>query len=74
MSEAHELTPEEERWVRRLRRVIADMPPDVWLFADRDLHVMRRGENGEHVMTLSGGVDQEWVLAGILEACEGGGW
>jgi len=72
------LTPDERRWVDRLRLVMADQPDGLWLFAaNGDLVVMRCGPNREHVMTSLGGVDPAYDLGSIpvaLGAIDGGDW
>lgn len=69
-------SPEELAWIRRLRRVLKDMPPSVWLFVTGELNVMRRGEDGERVMEPGpgGAVSEEMVLDTIHVDCDGGGW
>lgn len=75
MSE-REMTPEQKRWVKRLTRVLEDMPDDLWLFVNGAVNVMQRGANGERVMSpgFGGGVDPDYCVRTIPCECDGGGW
>jgi hypothetical protein len=68
------LTADERRWWRRVRKLIEEMPPGLWLFADGDLNLMRRGHGGQMVRTEAGGVDESMSLDAIKDGCEGGAW
>lgn len=65
----HDLSPEERRWIQRLRRCMKDKPAGLALFADGELNVMRAGPDGlvmfepgnnggvdagQHIETISG--------------------
>ena len=76
-----EATHEEDAWIKRFRRVCADMPESCWLFAaDSALYVMRRGPRGEHAINGNpcthegGGVDQDYILVNIKVDADGGDW
>lgn len=70
-------TPEEAKWLRRLARVMRDIPDTVWLFgASGTLTALRTGPNGE-AMTVPNGtnIDQDYVLdSPPLGFCDGGDW
>ena len=68
--------PDVVRWAKRLRRVLAEMPRDVWLFAaSGTLCLMAKNEAGEHVDTgrLEGN-DQDAVITTLPGECDGGDW
>jgi len=54
-----ELSKEEEKVIRALKRIEKNWPKTLWLFATGNgIHIMRCGENGEHVMTESSSPDR----------------
>jgi len=60
-----ELTPEEVKAIRALRRVEKIWPDTLWLFsASGVLHVMRKGEDGEHVHKGEG-IDPDYIIDSI---------
>lgn len=70
-----EVTEEERRAIRALKRLAKTWPMSLGLFAgDGDLHVMRLSARGEFVFDTSGAVDQEYVITTIDIPCDGGGW
>lgn len=73
------LTPDEARWVARLRRVLRDAPPGIGLFVDGQMHVLRLDPSGKLPRANDGRrscVDPEAVLAcvGHYPPMDGGGW
>lgn len=68
------MTDAERRWWRRLCRVLAEQPPETWLFAaSGQLTLLRTASDGSRVMTPSGGVDHDWILTGTtIGNIEGG--
>lgn len=65
----------EEKAVKALERLAKRWPKSLWLFsANGTLCVMRCDEHGEHVLTQTGGVDQEYVIATIDIPNSGGDW
>jgi len=73
-----ELTPEEEKAIRMLKKLEKQWPKSLWLFsASGSLNVMRCDENGEQVMQPNadgGGVDQNYVITTIDIPNDGGDW
>ena len=73
-----DLTPEEERAIRALERVVKIWPESLWLFSGAgSLCVMRKDENGERIMRMAGGsesVDCRAVVATIDIDNDGGDW
>ncbi len=59
-----------KRWIRRLKRLVKDMPPNVWVYVSGGVNVMALGKDGEHFMTEFGGVDQE----SMIDSASGGDW
>jgi len=58
-----------------LNRIAKKWPETLWLFsASGTLCVMRKGENGEQVETVGGGIDQDYVLSTIDIMNDGGDW
>ena len=71
-----ELTDEEKKAIRALKSVAKKWPKSLWLFAHGgSLSVLRKDENGQRVMTNSGGVDQDYVVDSVdgIEN-DGGDW
>jgi hypothetical protein len=71
-----EPTAEEAKAIASLQRLAKRWPETLWLFsASGALHVMRKGENGEHVyLDQFGGVDPDYSLATIDIPNDGGDW
>ena len=72
-----EITLEEEKAIRALKRIAKTWPKSLWLYsASGTLHVMRTGENGEQVhLGRQGGVDPDYHLATIRNIQnDGGDW
>jgi hypothetical protein len=74
MVEIIKTTKKEQAWINRLEKVLKAMPSTLWLFAGvLSVHVMKLGENGEHIMDGEG-VDPEYVLETISGDFDGGDW
>jgi len=69
-----DLTKEEKNAIATLKRLAKRWPKSLWLFANRELTVLRRNEDGEQAMTPSGRVDQDYVVETIDLPADGGGW
>ena len=70
-----EPTPEEKRAIRKLKQLAAEWPDSLWIFCTGDFfYVMRCGENGEHVYTESGCVDQSQIIENVEFPSDGGDW
>lgn len=73
-----DLTEEEKKAIRALKRLEKIWPDTLWLFsASASLWVMRKGENGEHVILdgrYEGGVDSNYVIDTIDIDNDGGDW
>lgn len=75
--------PHVQRWVKRLRKLAKDMPPEVWVFCESgNPHVMaRRPEGGvyevEHDNIMKRGrMDPDGVVELVRTSLrwDGGGW
>ena len=65
----------EARAIAALHRVEKVWPKGLWVWsADHILYVMRRGPDGEHVITSNGGVDPDYVIDTIGIPSDGGDW
>lgn len=66
----------ERKAIASLKRVARKWPKTLWLFSGSGmLYVMKKGSDGNTVMTNLGGVDQEYIvdrIAGISN--DGGDW
>ena len=70
-----DLTDEERRAIRALRRLEKIWPRSLWLFsASGSLRVMKNGDDGERLMTHGGGVDPNGVVEKIDIPSDGGDW
>ena len=71
-----ELTDEEKKAIRALKRVAKIWPDSLWLFsASGSLCVMRNDENGDRVVDpIYGGVEQEYIVDNIDIENDGGDW
>jgi len=64
-----------EKVISTLRSLEEKWPDNLWIWcADGMLHVMMKGEDGEHVMTESGGVDQSMEVCSFAIDADGGDW
>lgn len=69
-----ELTKEEERFIRALKRAAKNIPERLWLFcSESGLHVMAKNDDGNRVW-ISNGVDQEYVVEDITDDVTSGSW
>lgn len=70
-----ELTEQEEKAIRALKRVAKKWPDTLWLFsASGSLHVMKKDEMGDCAVTERGGVDQKYSVTVIDIENDGGDW
>ncbi len=73
-----DLTEEEKKAIRALKRVAKIWPDSLWLFSGAGtLCVMRKGENNDRVIlsgTFQGGFDSDYVIATIDIDNDGGDW
>jgi hypothetical protein len=71
-----ELTNEEKKCIRDLKRIAAKWPKSLWLFSGSGtLYVMRKGKDGISVYRgKEGGVDQEYTVDKIDIPNDGGDW
>ena len=73
-----DLTPEEAKAIRALRKLAKTWPRTLWLFSGSgSLHVMRVGPDGEHVIVPGrrhGAVDPDYSVAIIDIPNDGGDW
>ncbi len=75
-----ELTLEEKKAIKKLRRALENWPKTIWLYvSDGTINIMSYDENGYSVETRYGGVDPDYVLdyiSGCKESfiIDGGGW
>lgn len=70
--------PDVVRWHKRLRRILAEMPTDVWIYAaSGTLCLMAKNEAGMHA-TRGGAndesVDQDAMIDTLPGSCDGGDW
>lgn len=68
-------TPEEQKAIAALKRLAKKWPSTLWLFsANGTLNVMRKGDDGEHVILDNGGVDPDYSLDTVRIENDGGDW
>ena len=69
-----ELTVEEKKAIRALKRVAKTWPSSLWLYsASGRLCVMRKNEAGEHAFAGTG-IDPDYIVAEIDIEHSGGDW
>jgi hypothetical protein len=69
------LTEKEKAAIRALDSLAKKWPETLWLFsASGSLKVMRYGPNGEQMITYTGGMDANYVVATINIPNDGGDW
>lgn len=71
-----ELSKEELRAIRRLKKLAKEWPSTLWLFSEGSMHVMRYGPDGKQMTEgPQGSVDQLYTVATIMGLpAEGGGY
>ncbi len=70
-----ERTKEEQKIINNLNRLAKKWPKSLWLFCDGNgVRVMRCGKNGEHVITSTGAMNPDYMLASINIDNDGGDW
>ena len=69
------LTPEEQKAIAALDRLVKKWPETLWLFSGNGtLCVMRCDTDGSRAMTAEGNCDPDFVVAEIDIPNDGGGW
>ena len=65
-----------EQWSEKMVKLLAEMPKGYWLFVEgRQLHLMKKGNDGKHVMKGQyGGVDPDYIVESWEVDIDGGGW
>lgn len=67
--------PDVKRWVRRLKRLLRDMPDGLEMFVGDSVTVLATGPAREHFMTVYGGKDTAAVVDSVTDGrWDGGGW
>jgi predicted alpha/beta hydrolase family esterase len=76
MAEEAQERPEVKRWLRRLDRLIKDMPEGLAVFVGESVTVLALGPNGESFRTEVGGVDQSAIVDSFSNRgkWDGGDW
>ncbi|MCK5613123.1 hypothetical protein KAR91_65220 [Candidatus Pacearchaeota archaeon] len=71
-----DLTEEEEKAIRALKRAEKIWPESLWLYSGNGtLHVMRSGENGEQVHRDGfDGIDPDYCITSVDIQNDGGDW
>ncbi len=70
-----ELTSDEQKAIRALKRLAKSWPKSLWLFsASGVLHVMRADQDGGHYMQPNDGVDPSYSLETINIPNDRGDW
>lgn len=65
----------EKQAIAALKRLAKKWPKTLWLFAaPGGLHVMRRGDDGDHVRRKNDSIDPEYILESIDIPNDGGDW
>jgi len=69
-----ELTDDEIKGIKALKRLAKKFPKTLWLFAGNGgLHVIKPGEDGKIVLTKSGGVDGDYHVDSVIDIYADGG-
>lgn len=70
-----ELTKEEQNAINTLNRLAKRWPKSLWIYAaDGRLYIMRKDEDGTHVLDDRGGVLQEHIVDDVNIDSSGGDW
>jgi hypothetical protein len=70
-----ELSADEVRAVKRLRKLAKEWPDTLWLFsASGILNVMRKGADGEQAHLKGSGVNPDFIVDVIDIPNDGGDW
>lgn len=70
----NELTREEQNAINALKRLEKRWPETLWIFATgMALHVLKCGENGQHIMNEDGVPDLDYEVAYITDIDNDGG-
>ena len=67
--------PEVRRWIRRLGKLIKDMPPGLEVFVGDSVTVLATGPNGASFMTSTECADPSAAVESFTDSrWDGGGW
>jgi hypothetical protein len=67
-----ELTAEERAAIAALRRIEKKWPSSLWLFSNGSLAVIKKGPDGQRMVTDTGSIDQDYCVASIAIESDGG--
>ena len=68
-----DLTPEERKAIRAIKRIAKTWPDTLWLFADGGaILFLRTGPGGRHVVDEHGCVDRSYEVGSVSIPAEGG--
>lgn len=69
------ITPEERKAINELKRVSKRWPSSLWLYsANGELHIMKKGDQGEHAVLSHGGLDPDYSVGTVPIENDGGDW
>lgn len=69
------LTTEEKKAIRTLKRLAQNWPESLWLFsASASLCIMKTDDCGDRIFLSNGGVDPDYVIDTINIPNDGGDW
>jgi hypothetical protein len=66
----------EKKWIERLKKLLSEHPPDVWLFNTGEMCIMRYPKGGD-VYTWTGSVNDRNMIGSISSSIivsDGGDW
>lgn len=70
-----EITKEELSAIKALERLAKKWPDSLWLFCNGcSVHILKKNENGERVLTEGGGMDDGYVVGYVNIENDGGDW
>lgn len=70
-----EATEEEEKWLKRAKRLLKDTPKGCWIFVDGNFHLMRCKEGGGRAVLWHDGMDQDYIVGTVSGPdMDGGDW
>lgn len=75
-AEAKMVDPKIRAWMRRARRLMADLPPEVWIYWEENhLNLMAKSPEGLNYVNRRGGSDQAAVIDSFqVPESDCGGW
>lgn len=69
-----DLSEDEKKAIRSLKRLAKKWPSTLWLFAGNGgLHILKTGKEGEIVLKKHGGVDNDYVVDYVDDIYADGG-